>query len=535
MIIDFYSILPLTGALFILFFGAFIISKNLDSRMYQLLFGFCMTMFFWMFGTSMMFATRHVPEIALFWDRFVYFGVVFMPPFMHHFSLLFTGRRGEQKRLLAINYFIAFLFLFASVTPYFVDGLYYYWWGVHSQARILHTVFLGYFFLGTGLFFVNLWQYFRRLKEKAERVRTIYVFVAFAIVIFIGGSAYLFAYNIDTRFPFAYLTGIIFPVMLFYSVMRHHTLGIRVVLTEVLVGITNAFVILQIFLAKDPLEIAIRVLFAVLIVIISVLLNISTSREVRRREELQVLTHELSDANKKLKKLDEAKSEFISIASHQLRTPLSIIKGYISMIMEGDYGKVEKRLADPMSKIYISNERLINLVDNLLDISRIESGRMQYDITPVQLEDVVAGVTDDLSMRAKDKKLYLKFVRPKEALPKVMADGSKIHEIIMNLVDNAIKYTERGGITVSLHAEDHNVGFCITDTGVGVTKEEAKVIFQKFMRGDGGSLVHAGGAGLGLFIAKKIIDDHGGKIWAESDGRGKGSRFCFSLPVARNI
>jgi len=138
-------------------------------------------------------------------------------------------------------------------------------------------------------------------------------------------------------------------------------------------------------------------------------------------------------------------------------------------------------------------------------------------------------------MRAKDKKLYLKFVRPKEALPKVMADGSKIHEIIMNLVDNAIKYTERGGITVSLHAEDHNVGFCITDTGVGVTKEEAKVIFQKFMRGDGGSLVHAGGAGLGLFIAKKIIDDHGGKIWAESDGRGKGSRFCFSLPVARSI
>lgn len=531
MIIDFYSILPLIGALFILFFGVFVLSKNLNSRMYQLLFGFCMSMFFWMLGTSLMFATRRDPYIAVFWDRFVYFGVVFMPPLMHHFSLIFTGRRGEQKKMLGFNYLIAFFFLFASVTPYFVDDLYYYWWGVHSQARILHTVFLGYFFLGTGLFFVNLWRYFRQLKEKAERARTIYVFLAFAIVIFVGGSAYLFAYNIDTKFPFAYLTGIIFPVMLFYNVTRHHALGIRVVLTEVFVGITNALVILQIFLAKSPLEILVRALFAVLIVIISVLLIISINKETRRREEIQKLASELKVANEKLIELDKAKSEFLSIAAHQLRTPLTIVKGYISMIQEGDYGPCHNpKIGQILANVYQSNEHLIHLVNDFLDVARIEAGKIDYNFQSVDLGRVLKEIIKDNSGRLKEKGLKLKIVIAKD-MPLVKADEEKIHHVIFNLFSNAIKYTEKGFIEAKLFKAEGQIVFEIIDSGIGLSRSDRENIFQKFYRSDNAKQVSASGVGLGLFVCRKFIEAHKGEMFAKSAGAGKGSAFGFKLPL----
>src|SRR3990167_5929528 len=171
---DIYTILPLTCAIFVAFFGVFVLLNDEKSRMHHLLFGFCMSMMFWMFGTFMMFYTRGNYYEAIFWDRFVYAGVVFMPPFMHHFSLVFTGRIGKQKFLLTMNYVLAFAALIASRTPYFLDDLYHYSWGVHTQARILHTVFLGYFFLGTGIFFYNVFSYFKKAKDKIIRLQSIY-------------------------------------------------------------------------------------------------------------------------------------------------------------------------------------------------------------------------------------------------------------------------------------------------------------------------------------------------------------------------
>ena len=197
-----FTILPLTCAIFVFFFGLFVLYQDHKSPMNRLMFGFCMTMFLWMFGTFMMFATRlSDPARSVFWDRFVYAGVVFMPPFMHHFSLLFTGRK-NQRKLLWINYLLAFFFLLISRTSYFVDGLYVYSWGAHTKAQLWHHIFLGYFFVGTGIFFYNIATYARGLKDEILILQARYAFMAFAIVIFMGGSAYLYAYGIDTKFPF---------------------------------------------------------------------------------------------------------------------------------------------------------------------------------------------------------------------------------------------------------------------------------------------------------------------------------------------
>ncbi len=252
----------------------------------------------------------------------------------------------------------------------------------------------------------------------------------------------------------------------------------------------------------------------------------------KMEEQVKEKTAELRKANEELMQLDEAKSEFISIASHQLRTPLTVIKGYISMMREGSFGEISPVVMKHLEKVYLSNERLIGLVENLLDISRIESGRQKFDWNQVQLDDLAKTVVDNMKKNAKDKKLKLFFHVPKKKLPKVIADPNKIHEVMMNFVDNAIKYTLKGKINVSLAAEPKGaVTFYVEDTGKGISEDIRPYLFQKFSRGKDSFRLHTEGVGLGLYVAKMIIDSHHGKVWAESEGKDKGSKFCFSLPI----
>jgi len=257
--------------------------------------------------------------------------------------------------------------------------------------------------------------------------------------------------------------------------------------------------------------------------------NLKLDDEVKRK------TAELRKANEELKQLDEAKSEFISIASHQLRTPLTIIKGYASMMLEGSFGAVPGGIKNYLGKIFEANERLIKLVENLLDISRIESGRQEYDWSKGRLEDIAATVVENLKNSAHAKGLKMVFHKPKKPTPPVTLDAGKIHEIMMNFVDNAIKYTKAGRIDVSVDVVDKNwVRFCVKDTGMGILPEIKPVLFQKFSRGKGSFTLHTEGLGLGLYVAKMLLDTHQGKIWADSEGAGKGSAFCFSLPVVND-
>lgn len=239
----------------------------------------------------------------------------------------------------------------------------------------------------------------------------------------------------------------------------------------------------------------------------------------------------MKDANEKLKKLDESKSEFISIASHQLRTPLTVVKGYVSMILEGSFGKISATQRDSLDKVYQSNERLIHLVENLLNLSRIESGRLQFKYETMNLETVVDSVFEELTSKAKEKKLKFEYKKPAKPLPKVVIDQEKIRQVIMNLIDNSIKYTAKGSVTVSVKKEADNIEFCVSDTGMGVDPDDIPHLFQKFQRGTGTFLVHTEGTGLGLYVAREMIEQHKGKIWVESKGKNKGSKFIFTIPI----
>ncbi len=527
---NFYAVSALINALTSIILGLFVYLKDYRAKVSRSFALFCFAVAFWSVGYYFWQLANNLSS-ALFWLKFLMAGAIFVPVFYLQFVLHFLDRYREGKRILFLGYVVFLFFFFLNFTDYFIKEatpeLSFKFWP--------HPGFGFHPFLAFWLFYAGYSTYLliRAYRESTDIKQLQIKYILLGMIIgFVGGSTnYLLWYGIPIP-PIGNVLVAIYVVMVTIAILKHNLMNIKVIAAELLTITILLVPLFQTLLSNSWLEGILRLVFLVLVGIFGFLLIRSVRFEVDQREKFEELTEQLSEANKNLKKLDQAKSEFISIASHQLRTPLSIIKGYLSMIDQGDYGPVNRKLTDPLSKVYISNERLINLVNNFLDISRIESGRMQYDFAPVQLEEIVNEVITGLKIRADDKHLSLKFIRPEKPLPRVRADGSKIHEIVMNLVDNAIKYTERGGVTVSLASADSQVTFCVADTGVGITPEEKKIIFQKFSRGKGGALVHAGGAGLGLFIAKKIIDDHGGKVWAESSGRGQGSKFCFNLPVA---
>lgn len=250
-------------------------------------------------------------------------------------------------------------------------------------------------------------------------------------------------------------------------------------------------------------------------------------------KEVDKATHDLKQANQELKTLDHAKSDFISIASHQLRTPLTVIKGYSSMMLEGSFGPMPKPIRNHLRKVYDSNERLIDLVDDLLNISRIESGRLQFNFTSGQLDEMVKGVVEELKPSAAKKGLALKFIKPKTSLPPLKMDKTKLRQVVINLIDNAIKYTEKGWVKVSLRFDGPAIKFCVADSGIGIKDSTMPHLFKKFSRGEKTSIIYTEGSGLGLYVGKMMIEAHNGRIWAESKGEGKGSEFCFEIPISK--
>lgn len=247
--------------------------------------------------------------------------------------------------------------------------------------------------------------------------------------------------------------------------------------------------------------------------------------------EVKKATEKLVAANKELQRLDDAKSEFLSIASHQLRTPTTIIRGYISMMQEGSFGPVPPIIQDNLKKVNSATDRLLSLIESLLDISRMEAGRLEFDMQATDLAAIAKGLIDDFKKKAEDKKLKLDFYFPKD-LPKVSADPNKVKEVASNLIDNSIKYTPKGEVSVGLHQEGSSVVFSVQDTGLGVEAEDLPRLFNKFVRGKDMVRVHTEGTGLGLYFARVVIENMGGRIWAESPGKNRGSKFCFSLPLA---
>ncbi|MFA5755185.1 MAG: ATP-binding protein [Candidatus Paceibacterota bacterium] len=233
----------------------------------------------------------------------------------------------------------------------------------------------------------------------------------------------------------------------------------------------------------------------------------------------------------KEKLIEKMKTEFVSVAAHQLRTPLSAIKWTIRMILDGDAGAINDEQKDLLEKTYLSNERMIVLINDLLNVSRIEEGRLLYNQEDAQLEDIAEEIINSSQEILKIKKMKLDYNQPTKLLPKVKVDREKMGVVIQNLLENAVKYTpEKGDIKITIESDKKNVIFKIKDSGVGIPKNQQDRIFTKFFRAENVTRMETDGTGLGLYTTKNIVQAHKGEIWFESE-ENKGTTFYFTLPI----
>jgi signal transduction histidine kinase len=323
-----------------------------------------------------------------------------------------------------------------------------------------------------------------------------------------------------------------FPFVAFtaYAIMRHHLFNVKVISTEILVFILSVITLFEVVTANNFLIIILRASEFLLVLSFGIALIKSVIREVKQREQLETLSKELGGANEKLKTLDLARAEFITIASHQLRTPPATIKWYLSAVLGGDYGRVPAKILAQLKKTEITNNHLISLIEDMLNVSRIERGKMEFLFEPTDTEELARFSYEQLLPIAGEKGLKLTYTPPDKPLPQIMSDKEKLRQVMNNLIDNALKYTKEGNVAVKLFLDGDEIKFQVKDSGKGINPEERESIFQKYTRGKE-SVKQSAGLGLGLYVAKIIIEQHKGKIWAESPGEGNGSVFCFSLPV----
>ena len=256
-------------------------------------------------------------------------------------------------------------------------------------------------------------------------------------------------------------------------------------------------------------------------------LPFAATREEEEKLGTLVILHDVT----REKRIERMKTEFVSIAAHQLRTPLSAIKWTLRMLLDGDLGGITVEQKNFIEKTYGSNERMIALINDLLSVARIEEGKYLYKPILTDIELVVKFVINSFKEEIKRKKLKFEFKKTEKKLPLVLIDVEKMRLAIQNLFDNAIRYTHPDGkVTVSLKRVKKEIEVSIKDTGVGIPKDQQERVFTKFFRAANVMRMQTDGSGLGLFITKNIIEAHGGKIWFESE-ENKGSTFHFSLPT----
>lgn len=280
----------------------------------------------------------------------------------------------------------------------------------------------------------------------------------------------------------------------------------------------------------------IKVLTAIRDELIIAIQNSTSVHEVKElnaslQQRIADATRELRTSNHQLQRLDKAKDEFVSMASHQLRTPLTSVKGYISMVLEGDVGKITDKQRELLNEAFVSSERMVRLIGDFLNVSRLQTGKFLIDKRPVDLAKIVRQEIDGLATNAASRSLKFVYKSPSK-FPKLNLDEDKIRQVIMNFADNAIYYSKEGSsISVSLKQEKNYVWFTVKDTGIGVPRSEQSQLFNKFYRASNARRQRPDGTGVGLFLAKKVINDHGGDVIFQS-AENKGSTFGFKLPVA---
>ena len=238
--------------------------------------------------------------------------------------------------------------------------------------------------------------------------------------------------------------------------------------------------------------------------------------------EIEEKSRQLADASKH-------KSQFLANMSHELRTPMNAILGYTELILDGIYGEPSEKMVGVLARVQTNGKHLLGLINDVLDLSKIEAGQLTLSLTDYSIKDMVYNVFGVVELLAKNKNLALNVDMPAQ-LPNAHGDERRLTQVLLNLVGNALKFTDEGGVTIKTVAAHDLFTVAVVDTGPGIAPADQAKIFEEFQQADSSTTKQKGGTGLGLAIAKQIVEMHGGRLWVEFE-LGKGSTFQFSLPI----
>lgn len=371
--------------------------------------------------------------------------------------------------------------------------------------------------------------------EQKAAFRTILIGMLVMLALVIVFNLILPALFQNTRFvPLGAVFLFPFIATTAYAILKHKLFNIKVAGAAILVFALSVVSFADVIFATSGAHLVFRTGIFILVLAFGVYLIHAILKEVRQREQIEVLARELKSANERLKELDKLKSQFLSIASHDLRAPLTVVRNFLSLLLDGTYGKLPAAAEEGMRQVFERATDMAKSVDNYLNVSRIEQGRMKYDFIEVELLPVIEKAIKDFAPNAEKKGLSMRFTASPELKGrKAKLDIAKINEVLNNLLDNAIKYTPKGSITAVFEPAGNGARLTIQDTGVGMSQKTIRKLFKLFSTGSESLKVNTSSTGVGLYITKAHVEAHQGRVWAESEGEGKGSRFVLELPLVR--
>jgi len=528
----FYSIIAIG-----LLLGIWILLSNTKSKVNWFFFGITVTILLWnVFAFQ---GYRGISEnLSTFFFRLNYGSVALYFLAFYYFALYFPKASPRRHRWLdwVVNIIFSLLAIASVFTNLVINSV-----SIPTGGKlIMRTGSLGnlFYLLTFGLTIYIVISLFQKYKTLIEEEKSKTKFFLVGTVLYAGFNI-IFNIVLSVAFPENYrltqlgdLSAILFLGFVGYAVMKHQLFNIKLIATESVVIILSLILFIQIFISNNFNEGSINAIIWVLATYGGYRLVKSVRVEIQQREQLAQLAQQLEKANDHLKEVDKLKDDFLSMASHELNTPIAAIQGYLSMILvEKMAGVIPPKAKKYLDSVFTSSQRLAHMVKDLLNVSRIESNRIHLIYEEKQIEDVIEQAVTEVMSKAREAKHALTFEKPKTKIPKTWFDVTRITEIIINILGNAIKYTDPGGkITARVMHDEDKIVVSVEDNGRGIPKDKQNTVFEKFSQVDV-LKDQVKGTGLGMYISKKFIELHNGKIWFHSEGEGKGTTFFFSLPI----
>lgn len=540
----YYALIP--GMITSLLFSLLIFIKNKKNLAVRSLLYLSLLFCVWGFFALILFATNNTNQVMFFWSL-----TILIEPSIYLLGLIFTYYFITNNKVLGFNRF--FLIILPILPIIILLSTQYNLVGVDLDCNAQEgPVALYYSYLIEIIYSLVIlyitWKKYQ-ISEKSEKNKILYFGIGICLLLIVFSSGNIIGSFTDDWIlsQYGYFGMPIFIGILAYLTVKYNSFNIKLMAVQALVWGLAILIGSQFFFIKTSINLILNGITFSGVLIFGVYLIKSVKKEVEQREKMERLSEELQNskinleqtnkylenANEKLKSVDKLKTEFLSLASHQLRSPLTAINGYTSMLLDGDFGNLDAKQKETVDKVFESSKHLTRVVEDLLSVTKIEQGGMQFTMAPFDFEKTVSDIVGDMIVVASKKNLKLSFDTDNNIPYTVNGDLEKIRQVIINLVDNSIKYTKEGSISLLLTKDlkKKKVVLAIKDTGMGMTKEIMNTLFQKFARGEGGK-VNTGGSGLGLYLAKKIVEAHKGNVWVESPGEGLGSTFFVEFDLS---